>query len=115
MEFNERLKALRKKADLTQSDFADKTGVHFQTVSKWERGASAPDISALSVIAKTLNVTLEGLLGVEESDSPITGDFDATSMAKALADYRKNKGLSQSELSEQLDVTPDAVSKWERG
>ena len=115
MEFNERLKALRKKAGLTQSDFADKTGVHFQTVSKWERGASAPDISALSVIAKTLNVTLEGLLGVEESDSPITGDFDATSMAKALADYRKNKGLSQSELSEQLDVTPDAVSKWERG
>ncbi|MBQ2908869.1 MAG: helix-turn-helix transcriptional regulator, partial [Clostridia bacterium] len=53
MEFNERLKALRKKAGLTQSDFADKTGVHFQTVSKWERGASAPDISALSVIAKT--------------------------------------------------------------
>lgn len=45
MEINENLKALRKGAGLTQSDFAEKTGVHFQTVSKWERGASVPDVA----------------------------------------------------------------------
>ena len=69
----------------------------------------------LGIIAKVLNVSLEGLLGVEESENPITGDFDSVSMAKAIADYRKHNGLSQSELAEKLSVTPDAVSKWERG
>ena len=115
MEFNERLKTLRKRANLTQSDFADKTGVHFQTVSKWERGASTPDISMLGAISKVLGVSLETLLGVSESENPITGDFDAMNMVKAIADYRKHNGLSQSDLAEKLQVMPDTVSKWERG
>ena len=66
MEINENLKALRKGAGLTQSEFAEKTGVHFQTVSKWERGASVPDVGMLGIISEVLGVTLEKLLGQEE-------------------------------------------------
>ncbi|MBS5856155.1 MAG: helix-turn-helix transcriptional regulator, partial [Firmicutes bacterium] len=36
--FGERLKKLRKEANITQNDFADKLLVHSQTVSRWERG-----------------------------------------------------------------------------
>ena len=115
MEFNERLKLLRKKENLTQSDFAEKTGVHFQTVSKWERGASMPDIAMLGIIAKVLNVSLETLLGVNKSENTVTGDFNTNSIANAIADYRKRIGFSQSELAEKLEVSSDAVSKWERG
>lgn len=38
--FGERLKSLRKAADITQQELADRVGVHLQTVSKWERGVS---------------------------------------------------------------------------
>ncbi|MBQ4268095.1 MAG: InlB B-repeat-containing protein [Clostridia bacterium] len=115
MSFGERLKNLRKQADLTQSAFAEKAGVHFQTVSKWERGASAPDISVLGLIAETLGVTLETLLGVKESETPMVGAFDLSALATAIADYRKGAGWSQSELAEKMGTTSDTVSKWERG
>ncbi|MBS5856325.1 MAG: helix-turn-helix transcriptional regulator, partial [Firmicutes bacterium] len=36
--FGGRLKKLRKEANITQNDFADKLLVHSQTVSRWERG-----------------------------------------------------------------------------
>ena len=57
--FGERLKKLRKEANITQNDFADKLLVHSQTVSRWERGIIEPDISQRGEIAATLHVTLE--------------------------------------------------------
>lgn len=36
-------------------------------------------------------------------------------IGEQIANGRKEKGLSQMELSEMLFVTPQAVSKWERG
>ncbi len=115
MDFSERLKNLRKQAGLTQSDFALKTGVHFQTVSKWERGNQTPDIGMLGIIASVLGVSLEKLLGEEESETPITGNFELSSMANAIADYRKHAGLSQAETAEKLGVSSDIISKWEHG
>ncbi len=105
MEFYERLKILRKKANLTQAEFSEKLGVHFQTISKWERGTFSPDIGMLGLIAETLNVTLESLLGVPEAETPVVGAFDTTSLASALADYRKRAGFNQTELAEKLYFT----------
>ena len=114
-EISATIKNLRKKANLTQSDFANAVGVHFQTVSKWERGTSTPDISMLCVIANVLGVTIETLLSVEENSVPIVGDFNAQTLALTITDYRKANGLSQIELAEKVGVSADIVSKWERG
>lgn len=35
-------------------------------------------------------------------------------MAKRLADRRRNAGLTQEALAEKLEVSRQAVSKWER-
>ena len=52
VDLSEQVKSVRKAAGLTQTDFADKLGVHPQTVSKWERGKTAPDVSQLGDIAE---------------------------------------------------------------
>lgn len=41
--------------------------------------------------------------------------MDAKKVGEQIADLRKNKNLTQTELGERLGVTFQAVSKWERG
>ena len=41
--------------------------------------------------------------------------MNAQQVGQAIASLRKEKGLTQKELAEQLHVTDKAVSKWERG
>lgn len=36
-------------------------------------------------------------------------------IGKTIRDLRKRKGLSQEELEEKIDVSRQAVSKWENG
>ena len=60
--FGENLKALRQKRNLTQEKLAEFLNVSFQTISKWERGISFPDISMLIPISKVLEISLYDLL-----------------------------------------------------
>ena len=41
--------------------------------------------------------------------------MDATYTGNRILELRKEKGLSQKELAEKMNVTDKAVSKWERG
>ncbi len=67
-----RIRELRKKNDLTQEKLANYLNVSFQTVSKWENGVNAPDLSFIVPLAKVLHTTTDILLGnailPEESD-----------------------------------------------
>src|SRR5947207_15073307 len=47
----ELLRAIRGKLNLTQEQLADRLGVSFATVNRWEGGANAPQKAALEVIA----------------------------------------------------------------
>ena len=53
---------LRKEKNLTQKDLAEKLYVSDKTVSKWERGASAPSTTNLMALAKLFGVSAEELL-----------------------------------------------------
>ncbi len=63
MTFGENLKALRGARALSQKDLAEKLGFSFQTVSKWERNESLPDIDTLIEIASFFGTTTDSLLG----------------------------------------------------
>ena len=56
---------LRKAHGLTQDALASKLGVTYQAVSKWENGASCPDVMLLPEIANIFNVTVDNLFGRE--------------------------------------------------
>ena len=56
----------RKRAKLTQAELAEKLNYSDKAISKWERGASLPDIIVLNDIAKLFNVTLDSLVSNKE-------------------------------------------------
>ncbi len=66
--FNEKIKKLRKQKDMTQEQLAEYMCVSPQAISRWEMGATCPDISALPQLAELFDVTIDELLGVDEKE-----------------------------------------------
>ena len=62
------IRMLRQNMKLTQKQFAEKLGVTFQVVSKWETNSNTPDISLLPSIARELGCLIDDLF----SDSDLT-------------------------------------------
>lgn len=56
------IRFLRQKQNLTQLALAEKINVSDKTISKWERGCGAPDISLLPLLSGALGVDMESLL-----------------------------------------------------
>lgn len=113
--FGKRLKELRQAAKITQTELSEKLNIHPQTVSKWERGLSEPDIAQLGELSASLGITLEKLLGCEETEQSYVGTFQAESFGKTLSELRAAGGESQEELAAAMAVSSDTVSRWERG
>jgi transcriptional regulator with XRE-family HTH domain len=55
------IKKLRDEQNVTQQQLADKLDIAFQSVSKWERGASIPDTVMLPLIADFFGVSIDDL------------------------------------------------------
>jgi transcriptional regulator with XRE-family HTH domain len=55
----------RKKASLTQEQLAEKLGITFQAVSKWENSQCCPDIAFLPKLAEIFNISIDELFGKE--------------------------------------------------
>ena len=62
----ENIRRLRRGADMTQEQLADKLGVAYQSVSRWENGTTYPDIEFLPSLAGIFGVTVDELIGCEE-------------------------------------------------
>lgn len=61
----ENIKSLRKAKNLTQEDVAEALGISPQSVSKWERGETLPDITLLPPIAALFETSVDQLIGME--------------------------------------------------
>lgn len=56
------IKKLRKDNNLTQQKLADKYGVTYQAVSKWENGINLPDVTLIRQMSKDFNISIEDIL-----------------------------------------------------
>ena len=63
MELGKQIYELRKKANFSQEQLAEKVGVSRQTISKWELGETAPDIKQAQVLSQVFGVSLDELTG----------------------------------------------------
>lgn len=61
----ENLKKHRKLKNLTQEDVAEYLGITPQSVSKWERGESSPDITLLPALANLFETSIDLLVGMD--------------------------------------------------
>ena len=64
----EKIRQLRSQHKMTQEQLADRLGVSYQSVSRWENGVTYPDIEFLPAIAKHFSVTLDYLLGQDDAE-----------------------------------------------
>lgn len=61
------IKKLRKGCGFTQEELAERIGVTYQAVSKWENNSGMPDISLIVPLASVLNVSTDVLFGIDET------------------------------------------------
>ncbi len=61
MNIGSKIKSLRQKSGITQEKLGERIGVSAQSISKWENGATMPDITLLPQLSSELGVTIDEL------------------------------------------------------
>ena len=88
MKFQEKIKALRKAADMSQQDLADKLHIHVTHLSKMENGHLSPSIDIVQRLMKVFTVSADQLLNEDE---------------KTVVDIKNSELNEQVALISQLD------------
>ena len=89
MELYEKLYELRRASGMSQEELAEKLGVSRQAVSKWESGATQPELSKLIELSKLYSVSVDELLSLEHAkpeqdaaESPVQSNAEKASAEK---------------------------------
>jgi DNA-binding helix-turn-helix protein len=88
MKFEENLKSLRERNNLSQIELSKRIGLSNVTLSQYEKGVRKPDIQTLTLIAQFFNVSTDYLLGNETPPKfkPQLTDKDKKDIAKQVED-----------------------------
>ncbi len=100
----ENIRNFRKKNDLTQEALADRLGVTYQSVSRWEKGSTYPDLELLPAISEILGISVDELLGMPAIEKEkkakeafdelrrecMKKDYDADHIVEVIRDIRRN-------------------------
>ena len=87
------LKKYRILKELTQEDVAEFLGITPQSVSKWERGESYPDITLLPALANIFETSVDLLLGMDT----IRAEETRYNIHKKAVAYQRNGDLDMAE------------------
>lgn len=89
MELYEKLYELRRASGMSQEELAEKLGVSRQAVSKWESGATQPELSKLIELSKLYSVSVDELLSLEHAkpeqdaaESPVQSNAEKAPVEK---------------------------------
>lgn len=100
--FGSRLSESRRDRGFTQEELANRLGVTPQALSKWERGASFPDLEMFAEICELLGTGADYLLGV--GSRGITENGDEKALEEVLERLRSS--LEPLELVFGVEIVP---------
>lgn len=106
--FPERLSYLRKLANLTQGELADKLGLSRSTIACYEQGIRQPSFEILNSMAAVFGVSKADLLG--ESEVP---PLDLQHFAETKKEPTENGGLKMSMRRRALIAFIESASEEE--
>lgn len=91
----DRIKQLRKKKGVSQSELAEAIGVKTNTVSTWERGTRKPDVEALNLLSEYFEVSFEYLLGNSDKEDakPSQEELDSYDLSAKADEIKESTEL----------------------
>ena len=89
MELHETLTLLRKERGLSQAAVAEKLNISRQSISKWESGIAVPTTDNLLAISRLYQVSIDELLGCQNTQTLPAGEPSPASIDRHLASNRK--------------------------
>lgn len=66
-----RIRYVRNRENMTQTEFGSLIGLSHVQVSKYENGTLEPNLTVITAIAKTFNVSSDFLLGLTDIEEPM--------------------------------------------
>ncbi|MDC7222258.1 MAG: DUF5680 domain-containing protein [Spirochaetales bacterium] len=92
MSIGNRIQELRKSQSLTQEGLAEKSGVSRQSVTKWERGESLPEVEKLIRLSEIFRVTVDFLLKGQSdcTKAPDSAQRDSDQLKAFLCTAKRN-------------------------
>ncbi len=111
-------KKLRKNANLTQSELANKVGVRAAAISKWEKGITVPSLETLVALADFYGTSIDFILG-RRNDGDLHNSMQTLSekqkellpLIQMLNDRQCQRTYDY--LSGMLDVSAEEQKKWQ--
>ena len=109
--FSTRLKELRKKANLTQIEFAKTFNIANGTVGNWESGKRQPDHETLTKLADFFEVSIDYLLGRTDDRYQKPGEENIKFDEFTYAMYNESKELTEEDKQALLGMARLLKSK----
>ena len=117
----DRIKQLRKKKGISQSELAELIGVKNNTVSTWERGTRKPDFEALNLLSNYFEVSFEYILGSSDKEEarvkPTQDELDElalSALADELYDHVKKYSMLSNKSQKMIDALISATYQMEK-
>ena len=113
----QRLRELREQMGISQEKLAVLTGLTARRIYSYERESTEPDIETLALLASFFGVTIDYLVGREESycDKEKDSSLDLTKFGPHIEQYRNEKAMTRSELAEKVGITTAYLAVIESG
>lgn len=107
------IKKLRKEANLTQPELADRINVAKSVISNWEQNLNIPKGNYIIELAKIFNVSADYILGLTDNDDFFTTSQDSLSddQQYILKEYNKLSSTDKQKIINYMAVSTTRAEK----